>query len=63
MNENNQNIKPVRVVLRIFGKQVNVDAGYDGKFYHVGGRVLSESELRETVRKEHGIEIEAIQHD
>ena len=50
-------LQSVRIELKVFGmRPFNVDAGYnpDTGLYHVGGRQLTEPELREAVLKEHG---------
>lgn len=54
----------VRIVLRVYEREFPVDAGYnpDTGCYHVGARVLTKSELREAVQREHGCELVSITH-
>jgi len=57
-------LQSVRVTLRVFEREFNVDAGYnpDTGYYHVGGRQLTEPELREVVQREHGCDLVSIIH-
>ena len=58
-------LQSVRIELRVFGmRPFTVDAGYnpDTGYYHVGARVLTKSELRAMVQREHRCELVSIIH-